>query len=69
MGRIGWLALGLCIAVLATSAGFAGAPRSAVGAGANTTFILAVQTLRLLVAVLLAPLAVRRIVRAGSRRA
>jgi len=41
----------------------------AVGAGANTTFILAVQTLRLLVAVLLAPLAVRRIVRAGSRRA
>ncbi|WP_028063222.1 AbrB family transcriptional regulator [Solirubrobacter soli] len=37
----------------------------AVGAGANTTFILAVQILRLLVAVLLAPLAVRRIARAG----
>jgi membrane AbrB-like protein len=37
----------------------------AVGAGANTTFILAVQVLRLLVAVLLAPLAVRRIARAG----
>jgi uncharacterized membrane protein AbrB (regulator of aidB expression) len=31
----------------------------AFGAGANTTFILAVQVLRLLVAVLLAPLAVR----------
>ncbi|HWK28665.1 MAG TPA: AbrB family transcriptional regulator [Solirubrobacter sp.] len=31
----------------------------AFGAGANTTFILAVQSLRLLVAVLLAPLAVR----------
>jgi membrane AbrB-like protein len=37
----------------------------AVGAGANTTFILAVQILRLLVAVLLAPLAVRRIARMG----
>jgi len=37
----------------------------AVGAGANTTFILAVQILRLLVAVLLAPLAVRRIARTG----
>ena len=37
----------------------------AVGAGANTTFILAVQVLRLLVAVLLAPLAVRRLARAG----
>ena len=37
----------------------------AVGAGANTTFILAVQSLRLLVAVLLAPLAVRRMARAG----
>ena len=37
----------------------------AFGAGANTTFILAVQILRLLVAVLLAPLAVRRIARAG----
>jgi membrane AbrB-like protein len=37
----------------------------AVGAGANTTFILAVQILRLLVAVLLAPLAVRRIARPG----
>jgi uncharacterized protein len=40
----------------------------AVGAGGNTTFILAVQTMRLLVAVLLAPLAVRRIARAGSRQ-
>jgi uncharacterized protein len=37
----------------------------AVGAGANTTFILAVQILRLLVAVLLAPLAVRRVARVG----
>jgi membrane AbrB-like protein len=37
----------------------------AVGAGANTTFILAVQILRLLVAVLVAPLAVRRIARSG----
>lgn len=39
----------------------------AVGAGGNTTFILAVQTMRLLVAVLLAPLAVRRIARSGRR--
>jgi hypothetical protein len=39
----------------------------AFGAGANTTFILAVQALRLLVMVLLAPVVVRRI--AGSRRA
>src|SRR3954467_14479504 len=38
----------------------------AFGAGANTTFILAVQILRLLVAVLLAPLAVRRIARTGK---
>ena len=37
----------------------------AVGANANTTFILAVQLLRLLVAVLLAPLAVRRLARVG----
>ena len=37
----------------------------AVGAGSNTTFILAVQTARVLVAVLLAPLAVRRIARPG----
>jgi membrane AbrB-like protein len=41
----------------------------AVGAGANTTFILAVQVLRLLVAVLLAPLAVRRIARPGRPKA
>lgn len=34
----------------------------AFGAGANTTFILAVQSLRLLVMVLLAPLVVRRMV-------
>ena len=39
----------------------------AFGAGANTTFILAVQILRLLVAVLLAPLAVRRIARPGRQ--
>jgi hypothetical protein len=39
----------------------------AFGAGANTTFILAVQALRLLVMVLLAPVVVRRIT--GSRRA
>lgn len=39
----------------------------AVGAGSNTTFILAVQVARLLVAVLLAPLAVRRIAGAGRR--
>jgi membrane AbrB-like protein len=37
----------------------------AFGAGSNTTFILAVQVLRVLVAVLLAPLAVRRIARSG----
>src|SRR3954469_5138729 len=41
----------------------------AFGAGANTTFILGVQTLRLLVAVLLAPLAVRRVYRRGRSRA
>jgi len=35
----------------------------ALGAGANTTFILAVQGLRLLVMILLAPLVVRRFVR------
>ena len=33
----------------------------AFGAGGNTTFIVAVQSLRVLVAVLLAPLAVRRL--------
>jgi membrane AbrB-like protein len=38
----------------------------AFGAGSNTTFILAVQVLRVLVAVLLAPLAVRRIARSGK---
>jgi hypothetical protein len=37
----------------------------AFGAGGNTTFILGVQTLRLLVLVLLAPLAVRRLARPG----
>ena len=41
----------------------------AFGAGANTTFILAVQALRLLVAVLLAPLAVRRLGRVGRESA
>ena len=38
----------------------------AFGAGPNTTFILAVQGLRLLVMVLLAPLMVRRLAR-GAR--
>jgi uncharacterized membrane protein AbrB (regulator of aidB expression) len=38
---------------------------AAFGAGANTTFILAVQSLRLLVMVLLAPVAVRALVRTG----
>ena len=38
----------------------------AFGAGANTTFIVAVQGLRVLVMVLLAPLAVRRLAR-GAR--
>ncbi len=41
----------------------------AFGAGANTTFILAVQGLRLLVVVLLAPLAVRRLARPGRQAA
>ncbi|HWT94861.1 MAG TPA: AbrB family transcriptional regulator [Solirubrobacteraceae bacterium] len=43
---------------------------AAVGAGANTTFIVAVQSLRLLIMVLLAPVAVRAMLRlAGRRRA
>jgi membrane AbrB-like protein len=41
----------------------------AFGANANTTFILAVQGLRLLVMVLLAPLAVRRLARPGRQPA
>jgi membrane AbrB-like protein len=41
----------------------------AFGAGANTTFILAVQGLRLLVVVLLAPVAVRRVARPGREAA
>ena len=41
----------------------------AFGADANTTFILGVQALRLLVAVLLAPLAVRRLARPGRQPA
>jgi uncharacterized protein len=41
----------------------------AFGAGANTTFILAVQGLRLLVMVLVAPLVVRRVVRPAATRA
>jgi membrane AbrB-like protein len=41
----------------------------AFGANANTTFILAVQGLRLLVMVLLAPLAVRRLAGAGTQPA
>jgi hypothetical protein len=39
----------------------------AVGAGADTTFILAVQALRVFVMILLAPLAVRAVVRPGTR--
>jgi membrane AbrB-like protein len=39
----------------------------AVGTGADTTFILAVQALRVFVMILLAPLAVRAVVRPGSR--
>jgi hypothetical protein len=38
---------------------------AAFGTGADTTFVIAVQTLRLFVMVLLAPLAVRWLVRAG----
>lgn len=38
----------------------------AFGAGADTTFILAVQTLRLLVMIVLAPVVVRRLVGRGS---
>jgi membrane AbrB-like protein len=41
----------------------------AFGAGANTTFIVAVQSLRVFVMVLLAPLAVRGALRLGGRRA
>jgi membrane AbrB-like protein len=41
----------------------------AFGANADTTFILAVQGLRLLVVVLLAPLAVRRVARRGREPA
>ena len=41
----------------------------AFGASANTTFILAVQGLRLLVVVLLAPVAVRRVARPGREPA
>jgi membrane AbrB-like protein len=40
----------------------------AVGAGADTTFILAVQALRVFVMILLAPVAVRQVVRPGRRR-
>ena len=40
----------------------------AVGTGADTTFILAVQALRVFVMILLAPLAVRAVVRPGRRR-
>jgi uncharacterized protein len=39
----------------------------AFGAGADTTFILAVQTLRLLVMIVLAPVVVRRLVTRGGR--
>ena len=40
----------------------------AVGAGADTTFILAVQALRVFVMILLAPLAVRWVVRRGRQK-
>lgn len=40
---------------------------AAVGAGANTTFIVAVQSLRLLIMVLLAPVAVRAMLRVAGR--
>ena len=40
----------------------------AFGAGADTTFIVAVQTLRVVVMVLLAPLAVRWMLRARRAR-
>jgi membrane AbrB-like protein len=40
----------------------------AFGAGANTTFIVAVQTLRVIAMVLLAPLAVRLMLSGGRRR-
>jgi uncharacterized protein len=40
---------------------------AAFGTGADTTFVIAVQTLRLFVMVLLAPLVVRRLVRAAPR--
>jgi uncharacterized membrane protein AbrB (regulator of aidB expression) len=38
---------------------------AAFGSGADTTFVLAVQTLRVLVMVLLAPVVVRLLVRRG----
>ena len=61
-----WTGVSLRDAYLATTPGGIYAVLAvAVGAGANTTFILAVQVLRLLVAVVLAPLAVRRIARPG----
>jgi uncharacterized protein len=41
---------------------------AAFGSGADTTFVLAVQTLRVFVMVLLAPLVVRALVGGGSRR-
>jgi len=62
LGGLIFPVLGAVFALLLGCAGLA----VAFGAGANTTFILAVQILRLLVAVLLAPLAVRRIARPGS---
>jgi uncharacterized protein len=44
-------------------------PAIAFGGNANTTFILAVQGLRLLVMVLFAPLAVRQLAGAGRQPA
>jgi membrane AbrB-like protein len=49
-----------------TPGGLYAVAAAAVGAGANTTFIVAVQGLRVVVMVLLAPLAVRKII--GSPR-
>jgi uncharacterized membrane protein AbrB (regulator of aidB expression) len=61
------LAVALRDAYLATTPGGLFAVLAvAFGAGANTTFILAVQGLRLLEMVLLAPLVVRRL--SGRRR-
>src|ERR671934_26649 len=58
------LLVGLAVALVLP--GEVTVPAVVFGAGANTTFILAVQALRILVMVLLAPVAVRWLT-AGSR--